>query len=174
MDQINEFFQYNSAGIKFLAGVVLAYLIIRLTLSHLKSKIKKKIEDDSFSYGWLIRWNLLAVLLLYIASVVLSVVFTFILTQFFDFQSEFGLSIFFVGLFGIWIAPLAVFFLCFIPSLFISEFYLRKNIINHTSKSVILIAFIMIILVILIFEYFYLRTNRVLFNPIHFFWVFFH
>lgn len=110
--------------------IVLGAFILGLILSYLLAKCEKKKEAGIFSYGWLIVWNLWAALLLYIAVVVLSVVFSFILIQFFDAQSETSLGVIIVALYGLWIVPLSVFILFFIPSLFFCLFYSNKKLLK--------------------------------------------
>lgn len=112
-----------------LAGIVL----LSISLSVILGKAEKRIQINTFSYGWLVRSNFLISLLCYIALVLFSVALVFIRR----FPGEWILLVVAVAGYGIWAVPIATTMLNLLPALFIMRF--RENKIITKSAGLILI-----------------------------------
>lgn len=124
--------------------IIFGALILGVTFSFLLTKSKEKIRDNAFSYGWLIKLNLFVALVFYIALIVFSIALVYIMTQFFNAQNESGILVAIVLIQGLWIAPLAVFILNFIPSLLFGIFHTNSNFLKITPPIFIVLSLIFV------------------------------
>lgn len=124
--------------------IIFGALILSFSFSFLLAKSEQKIKENNYSYGWLIKSNLLLSLLFYIALIIFSVILVFISIQFFNAQNESGLLVFIILWNGLWIAPLAVLIFNFIPSLLFYKFYSSKHFLKITPLAFVALSFILI------------------------------
>lgn len=120
-------------------------LILSFASSFLFSKSEQKIEENTHSYGWLIKSNLALSLLLYVALIIFSVILVFI-SMFLGANGEASMIITFTMFYGLWLAPLAVLILNFIPSLFLYKFRSSKYLSKIIPLTILSLSLIFIVL----------------------------
>lgn len=151
VNPLGRYFDFHGEEGLIMLFIIFGALFLSLAFSFLLAKIQRRIEENIFSYGWLIKSNLLIALLFYVALIIFSVALVFISIQFFNAQSESFLLVLMVLFYGLWIAPLSTFIFNFIPSLFSSKFHSNNNLLK-------IIAIIFIVLSLISISYFVARN----------------
>lgn len=128
---------FAEPGTAILFGVGTVYLTILFSFS--QSKTERKILDASYSFRWIVKFNLLLVIVTYVLLVVLSLGFAIVA------GGEAGMGVVLTIIHGLYIAPLLILFLSFLPLIIYHRFY--------SNQKIFILIFSLVIIVLAAFNF---------------------
>ena len=107
--------------------IILPAIVLTAIFMFSQYKTKRKIQDGQYRVGWVVKYNLLLSLVLYLISLAVSSVSILGIIFYSDME---GIIFAFVGFFGLFIAPLVILVFSVVPSLLLYKFYNNKTILR--------------------------------------------